>query len=67
MQFGLSLPNNYGVEDVQAIVRLATTAEQLGFHSVWVSEHLFKSSMSFNGWETGRTTNRSPSSPQWRR
>ena len=41
MQFGLSLPNNYGVEDVQAIVRLATTAEQLGFHSVWVSEHLF--------------------------
>jgi probable F420-dependent oxidoreductase len=41
MQFGINLPNNYGVEDAQALLRLAATAEQLGYDSVWVSEHLF--------------------------
>jgi probable F420-dependent oxidoreductase len=40
MQFGVSLPNNYGVEDVQEILDLASQAEDLGYHSVWVSEHL---------------------------
>lgn len=30
MKFGFSLSNNQGVEDVQAIVRLAIRAEELG-------------------------------------
>jgi len=41
MQFGVCLPNNWGVEDVQAISLLAVRAEELGFDSVWVSEHIF--------------------------
>jgi probable F420-dependent oxidoreductase len=41
MQFGISLPNNYGVEDVQSLLALAPAAERLGYDSVWVSEHLF--------------------------
>ena len=41
MKMGICLPNNWGVEDVGAIFRLATAAEDLGYDSVWVSEHLF--------------------------
>jgi probable F420-dependent oxidoreductase len=41
MKFGVCLPNNWGVEDVQAIFLLAVRAEELGFDSVWVSEHIF--------------------------
>jgi probable F420-dependent oxidoreductase len=41
MKFGVSLSNNQGIEDVQAIVRLATRAEALGFDSVWASDHVF--------------------------
>jgi probable F420-dependent oxidoreductase len=41
MQIGISLHNNWGVEDVQAIVQLATRAEALGFASVWVHDHVF--------------------------
>jgi probable F420-dependent oxidoreductase len=41
MQFGLSLPNNYGVDDIQGLLALAPAAERLGYESVWVSEHLF--------------------------
>ena len=41
MKIGISLGNNQGVEDVQAILKLATRAEELGFDSVWVSEHVF--------------------------
>ena len=44
MKLGICLPNNWGLEDVQSIFRLATTAEQLGFDSVWVSEHVFNTS-----------------------
>lgn len=43
MKFGVSLPNNYGVEDIQALLQLAPLAEQLGYDSVWTSEHLFHS------------------------
>jgi probable F420-dependent oxidoreductase len=41
MQFGISLPNNYGVDDIQSLLALAPAAERLGYDSVWVSEHLF--------------------------
>jgi probable F420-dependent oxidoreductase len=41
MQIGISLFNNWGIEDVQAIVQLASRAEALGFASVWVHDHVF--------------------------
>jgi probable F420-dependent oxidoreductase len=41
MKLGFSLCNNQGVEDVQAIVRLAMRAEELGFDSVWAADHVF--------------------------
>ncbi len=41
MKFGICLPDSWGVEDVHSIFRLATSAEELGFDSVWVSEHVF--------------------------
>ena len=41
MKFGFSLSNNQGIEDVQAIFRLAARAEELGFDSVWASDHVF--------------------------
>jgi probable F420-dependent oxidoreductase len=41
MHIGISLHNNWGIEDVQAVVELATRAEALGFASVWVHDHVF--------------------------
>jgi probable F420-dependent oxidoreductase len=41
MEIGISLSNNWGIEDVQALVQLATRAEALGFASVWVHDHVF--------------------------
>ncbi len=41
MKLGFSLSNNQGIEDVQTIIRLATRAEELGFDSVWASDHVF--------------------------
>jgi probable F420-dependent oxidoreductase len=41
MQIGISLLNNWGIEDVQALVDLASRAEALGFGSVWVHDHVF--------------------------
>jgi probable F420-dependent oxidoreductase len=41
MQIGISLLNNWGIEDVHTIVQLATRAEALGFASVWVHDHVF--------------------------
>ena len=41
MRIGLSLLNNWGIGDVQALVGLATRAEELGFDSVWVHDHVF--------------------------
>ncbi|MCA8927924.1 MAG: LLM class F420-dependent oxidoreductase [Alphaproteobacteria bacterium] len=43
MQIGYSIPSNRGVADPVALLALAKTAEALGCHSVWVSEHLFHS------------------------
>jgi probable F420-dependent oxidoreductase len=41
MRIGFSLLNNWGVEDAQALVGLASRAEALGFDSVWVHDHVF--------------------------
>jgi len=44
MRFGLSLPNNQGVEHVSELIAIARAAEGAGFASVWTSEHLFHTS-----------------------
>jgi probable F420-dependent oxidoreductase len=41
MRIGVSLLNNWGIEDVQALVGLASEAEELGFDSVWAHDHVF--------------------------
>ena len=41
MKIGFSLSNNQGIEDVREVLDLATRAEELGFDSVWASEHVF--------------------------
>jgi probable F420-dependent oxidoreductase len=43
MKLGYSIPNNQGVAAVADLVAMAVHAENLGYHSVWVSEHLFHS------------------------
>ncbi len=48
MQIGISLYNNWGIEDVQAIVQLASRAEALGFDSVWVHDHVFNAGHVFH-------------------
>jgi probable F420-dependent oxidoreductase len=40
MRFGFVLPNNWGIEDVGAVVALARQAEDAGYDSVWVNHHL---------------------------
>jgi probable F420-dependent oxidoreductase len=40
MRFGFVLPNNWGLDDVGAVVELARRAEDAGFDSVWVNHHL---------------------------
>jgi probable F420-dependent oxidoreductase len=40
MRFGFVLPNNWGIDDVEAVVELAPRAEAAGFDSVWVNHHL---------------------------
>ena len=44
MKIGFGIPNNQGLNDPNDLVTLAVTAENLGFDSVWVREHLFHSS-----------------------
>jgi probable F420-dependent oxidoreductase len=41
MEFGVTIPNNWGVEDPQAVVSFGPLAEDLGYDSVWVMDHLF--------------------------
>ena len=41
MKLGICIPNHWGVEDVRSIFSLATMAEEMGFDSIWVSEHVF--------------------------
>ncbi|MEM9621494.1 MAG: TIGR03619 family F420-dependent LLM class oxidoreductase [Pseudomonadota bacterium] len=40
MRFGFVVPNNFGVDDPHAVVRLGVLAEELGFASVWVNHHV---------------------------
>lgn len=40
MKFGFVIPNNYGVEDPEDVIEVATRAETLGFDSVWVNHHV---------------------------
>jgi probable F420-dependent oxidoreductase len=47
MQIGISLQNNQGIEDVQSIIQLARKAEELGFASVWVHDHVFNAAHVF--------------------
>ena len=41
IKIGVTVPNNWGVADVKDVVEFGPLAEQLGFESVWVMDHLF--------------------------
>ena len=41
MNIGFSLSNNQGLTNVQDVVRTAVRAEELGYDSVWASDHVF--------------------------
>ena len=41
MKFGVIVPNNWGIEDPQQMLSIGPLAEELGFDSVWVMDHLF--------------------------
>ena len=40
-QFGVTIPNNWGVSDPHEVLSLGPEAEQLGYDSIWVMDHLF--------------------------
>ena len=40
VKFGFVIPNNWGFEDPGDVIDIATSAEQMGFHSVWVNHHV---------------------------
>jgi probable F420-dependent oxidoreductase len=41
MKVGVTIPNNFGLADPRQVVSLAQRAEDLGYDSVWVMDHLF--------------------------
>ena len=41
MEFGVTIPNNWGIEDASAVIAFGPLAEELGYDSVWVMDHLF--------------------------
>jgi probable F420-dependent oxidoreductase len=41
MKFGVTIPNNWGISDPQQVLRMGPLAEELGYDSVWVMDHLF--------------------------
>ena len=41
MKLGITIPNNWGLEDPQDVLNIAVRAEELGFDSVWVNHHVF--------------------------
>lgn len=41
MQFGVTIPNNWGVAEPQEVLACGPLADELGYDSVWVMDHLF--------------------------
>lgn len=41
MQFGVTIPNNWGVADPQEVLACGPLADELGYDSIWVMDHLF--------------------------
>lgn len=41
MKFGVTIPNNWGIEDPHKVLDFGPMAEALGYDSVWVMDHLF--------------------------
>ncbi len=41
MKFGVTIPNNWGVDDPKQVLALGPLAENLGYDSLWVMDHLF--------------------------
>ena len=41
MQFGVTIPNNWGLADPQHVLAMGPHAEELGYDSIWVMDHLF--------------------------
>ena len=41
MKFGITMPHGFGIEDPQQALSFGPLAEDLGFDSVWVMEHVF--------------------------
>ena len=41
MKIGVTIPNNWGVQDPQQVLEFGPLAENLGFDSIWVMDHLF--------------------------
>lgn len=41
MEFGVTVPNNWGIENVHEALGFGPLAEELGYDSVWVMDHLF--------------------------
>jgi len=41
MQIGVTVPNNWGIEDPKEVLAIGPLAEDLGFDSLWVMDHLF--------------------------
>ena len=40
-QFGVTIPNNWGVDDPQEVLALGPEAERMGYDSIWTMDHLF--------------------------
>ena len=40
MDFGVTLPNFGKYADKNEIIKIATAAQELGFDSIWVSDHI---------------------------
>ncbi len=53
MKIGVTIPNNWGIADVRQVLAFGPLAEQLGFDSVWVMDHLFN-----NGYVGDRLQNK---------
>jgi probable F420-dependent oxidoreductase len=40
MKIGVTIPNNWGIADAQSVLALGPVAEELGYDSIWVMDHL---------------------------